>query len=244
MKRTERVVIYSALIALAAVNAVFLLSSTGQAALGEARAYLDSLGPAESIKLMDEDKEMALRNKKGRLAWGDGDFRQTYSVAFVDISRALNPLMDSETYKEEREALAKELEATENDYKAKLDAYGEQLQKLDRETPEAKEKLDEARKLFKEYQDWGVQAMGRKNALDVQHLQKAYKELTNAVDVVADKLNVDIVLRFIPTEKEFKATDAEQALAEIRLRTAVKYPGALDITTEVLQEMSLQDKEG
>lgn len=243
MKSSERTLIYSILVALVAVNAVLLLSSSGRAAFAEARTWLDSLGPADSVKLVDEDgKELALRNKKSRLAWGDGDFRQTYSIAFVDISRALNPMMESDANKEEREKLRKDLEAAEADYKTKLDAIGEQLGKLDRESPEAKEKLDEGRKLYQEYMTWGQESMAKRNALDVAHLQKAYKELTSAVDVVADKLNIDIVLRFIPTEKEFKATDAESALSEIRLRTAVKYPGALDITSEVLQELSLQDK--
>ena len=74
-------------------------------------------------------------------------------------------------------------------------------------------------------------------------MQKAYKELTSAVNVVADKLGVDIVLRFIPTDNEFKAVNGDQALSEVRLRSAVKYPEKLDITSEVLEELSLQDKD-
>jgi Skp family chaperone for outer membrane proteins len=101
--------------------------------------------------------------------------------------------------------------------------------------------IKQAQALYKEYTDWGQDAISRRNALDVQQLQKAYKELVSAVDVVAQKLGIDIVLRFIPTDNEFKAQDAEGALTEIRLRTAVKYPGALDITSEVLEEMSLKE---
>jgi Skp family chaperone for outer membrane proteins len=241
MKRSERTIVYLALVVLAAMNAVVALSSSGRAAFAEASAWLQELGPADAIKLMDGDKEMAVKNKSGRLAWGDGDFKQSYTVGFVDISRALNPLMESAAFTDEREVLRKELEAVENDYKAKLDAYGEEFQGMDRETPQAKEKLDEARKLYQEYMDWGQEAMKKRNELDVKHLQQAYRELVSAVNVVADKLGVDIVLRFIPTDKDFKALDAEGALTEIRLRTAVKYPEKLDITTEVLEEMSVQD---
>lgn len=244
MKSTERAVIYLALAVLGAVNAVFLLSHTGRSALAEAASWLQDLGPADSLKLVDGDKVLVLRNKAGRAAWGDGDFKQTYTIGFVDISKALNPLMEGQTFKEERDALRKELEGVEADYKSKLDGFGEQLQGMEKESPQYKEKIDEARKLYQEYMKWGETAVSKRNELDVKHLQQAYRELVSAVNVVADKLGVDIVMRFIPTDKDFKATDAEQALTEIRLRSAVKYPEKLDITGDVLRELSLQDKEG
>jgi len=244
MKRTERYVIYTALAALGASNLVFLLSSTGQNAFAEAANWLDALGPAESLKLVDGEKELVLKNADGKLTWGDGDFRKTYTVGFVDISRALNPLMEGEALKEERDQLRVELEEVEKDYKARLDAFGQELQTADRESPEGQAKLAEARKLYEEYMEWGQKAVVRRNEMDVQHLQKCYRELTSAVDVVSDNLGVDIVLRFIPTEKDFKAADAEQALTDIRLRTALKYPTDLDITSEVLKELSITETEG
>jgi len=245
MKSAERAVIYSALIVLGAMNVVFFLSHSGQSAMAEAAAWLSDLGPADSLKLVDNDKELVVRNKAGRLAWGDDDFRRTYTVGFVDISRALNPLMESAAFAEEREALRKELDTSEQDYRTKLEAMGEQIQGMDRDSPQTKEKIDEYRKLYEEYMHWAQEtAMPKRNDLDVKHLQQAYRELVSAVNVVADKMNVDIVLRFIATDKDFKAANAEQALTEIRLRTAVKYPEKLDITNEVMQELSLKDKEG
>jgi Skp family chaperone for outer membrane proteins len=243
MKKSERCIVYSALIALAALNAVFLLSSSGRTAFAEASAWLADLGPADSLKLVDGEKEIAVRNKAGRLAWGDGDFKQSYAIGFVDISKALNPLMETQSYADEREALKSELETVENDYKAKLDAFGEELQGMDQQSPQYQEKLTQARTLYQEYMKWGQDAMGKRNELDVKHLQQAYREMASAVNVVADKMGVDIVLRFIPTDKDFKAVDAEQALTEIRLRSAVKYPEKLDITSEVLEELSLQDSD-
>lgn len=247
MKTTERIVLYTALSALGAINAVFLLSSTGRAAIAETVPFLaDVLGPAEAVKLTDGDKEVELRAKDGRLAWSRpdspaGDFKQTYTVGFVDISKALNPLMEQPSFNDERKTLADELDAKDKEYREKLDAFGEELKAADRNDPAAQEKFKEAQALYKEYTDWGKQAIGRRNTMDVAQLQKAYKELVSAVDVVAQKLGVDIVLRFIPTENEFKAVDAEGALTEIRLRAAVKYPTGLDITSEVLEELSLKD---
>jgi hypothetical protein len=243
-KRSERTIVYSALALLGAMNVVFLLSHSGQAALAESAAFIaDVIGPAEAVKLTDGDKELEVRAKGGRVAWGEGEFRQTYSIAFVDSSRALNPMMDGPQYVEEREALAKELEEKENDYRARLEAFKEKLpEDADQNDPAIQEAMTQARALYEEYMEWGRGAIGRRDALDVQHMQRAYRDLTSAVDVVANRLGVDIVLRFIPTESEFKAEDAEGALTEIRLRSAVKYPAALDITSEVLQELGVQDQ--
>jgi Skp family chaperone for outer membrane proteins len=224
------------------LNCVFLLSSAGSQAFAEAAAWLADLGPAESVKLVDGAKEIAVRNRDGRLAWGADDFRQSYTVAFMDISRALNPLMESAAFMDERDQLRKELEAKDAEYKEKLQGYETEIGGIqDKQSPQAQEKIAEARKVYEEYMTWGQEAMQRRGAMDVKHLQQAYKEMASAVNVVSDKLGVDIVLRFIPTENEFKALDAEGALNEIRLRAAVRYPEKLDITSEVLEELSLQD---
>ena len=241
MKRYERAFMYTAMFALLAVNAVFVMSSSGRTAFAEAVAFLQELGPADALKLIgDGGKELEIRAKSGRVAWGEGDFKQTYTTAFVDIGKALNPLMESTQYVEEREALRKELEATEKEYREKLEALQSELRGIDQQSPEFQEKIQAGQALFQEYEKWGRDvAIKRRDEMDVRHLQAAYKELTNAVNVVADKLGVDIVLRFIPAENEFKSANADQALTEIRLRAAVKYPEKLDITSEVLEELSL-----
>jgi hypothetical protein len=243
MKRIERLVIYAALLALGAMNAVFLLSGSGRTALAEAAAWLQDLGPARAVILVDDDREMELRNRRGRLAWGAGEFRQAYTVAFVDIGRAMNPLMESGAFVEEREALRRELEVTERDYQQRLDALGEQLRAMDQASPQFRERFEEAQRLYEEYTRWGqTVALPRRDALDVRHLNTAYMEMASAVNIVADRLGIDIVLRFIPPERDLQAMTAEQALTEIRLRSAVKYPEALDITSEVLEELGLRNQ--
>lgn len=246
MKTTERIVLYTALGFLGAMNLVFLLSNSGRSAFAETVSFLgDVLGPAEAVKLTDGDKEVELRAKDGRLVWTRpdspaGDFRQTYTVGFVDISKALNPLMEGQSFSDERKTLGDELNVKEKEYQERIEAFRGQIEGKDRNDPGVQDALKQAQAVYEEYMAWGKEAIGKRNALDVSQLQKAYKELTSAVDVVAGKLGVDIVLRFIPTEQEFKAQDAEGALTEIRLRAALKYPQGLDITSEVLEELSLQ----
>lgn len=242
MKPTERVVIYTSLCVLSAITLVLLLSSSGRSAFAEASAWLQQLGPAESLILTGEGgKEITIRNKAGRIAWADGDFKQAYTIGFVDLSRALNPLMESESFLDERDALRQEFAPAEADFRSRLERVAEQLRGLEPNSPEFRQRQEEWQRIYQEYGEWAQQVQLRRNQLDVKHLESAYRELTAAVDVVADKLGVDIVLRFIPTEKEFQAQDAEGALTEIRLRAALKYPQGLDITEEVLEELNVQD---
>jgi Skp family chaperone for outer membrane proteins len=242
MKTPERILLWSGLIGLAAINGVWLLSSSGRAAFAETTAFFaDVLGPAEAIKLTDGDKELTLHAKDHRLAWGDDDYKQSYTVAFMDITRVLNPLIEAEALVEERTALQEELSTTEADYRSRIEALREELQGMDRESPEAQAKFIDFRELVQEATEWGQEAMKRKNTLDVQHWEKCYRELASAVNIVAEKNGIDIVLRFIPTDQDFKAQDAEQALTEIRLRTAVRYPEKLDITDQVVDVLGIQE---
>ena len=61
-----------------------------------------------------------------------------------------------------------------------------------------------------------------------------------AVDVVAERRNIDLVYRFVPTEREFEALTPDVAEKEVFLRAALRYPEDLDITNDILEELSLE----
>ena len=63
--------------------------------------------------------------------------------------------------------------------------------------------------------------------------------MIDAVEVVADRNDIDTVYRFIPTDEAFEADNPDQAMVAIRLRTALRYPDELDITDDVMDELSL-----
>ena len=73
------------------------------------------------------------------------------------------------------------------------------------------------------------------------HLEMAYREITAAVNVVADRLEIDLVIRFIPPDDEFVLTNEAAAIDQIRLRSLLRYPEACDITSDVLEELNLED---
>ena len=62
------------------------------------------------------------------------------------------------------------------------------------------------------------------------------------MEVVADRLDVDVVYRFIATSDPFQSQNVEGAVTEVRLRTVLRYPEGLDMTPEVLRELNLKDE--
>jgi len=244
MKRNERAVVYTALAGLAAVNGLLLLGrDQAPAAHASAMPVPEVLGPADGLTLTGADGEVTVKAAKGRLAFGETPFKQTWTVAFVDTGRVLNPLMSAPALVEERTALGEELAAKDKEFQEKLTAKRDEGRTMDPNSPDMPQKAQEFQALMQEYREWAESARARRDALDVQHMEKSYNELVSAVDVVSERKGIDIVYRFIPPEKAFKSLDAEQALTEIRLRTALRAPKDLDITTDVLEELSLSTEE-
>jgi Skp family chaperone for outer membrane proteins len=74
-----------------------------------------------------------------------------------------------------------------------------------------------------------------------EQMQNAYNEILEAVNVVSERMNIDMVLRFIPPDGEFEQTTPDATIMQIRLRTALRLPEGIDITDDVLAELGLDD---
>ncbi len=240
MNNRERLVIYALLAVLLAVNLTGLVGRTTTPALAEDPPT--GVEPASAVALTGTDgaDTLVVRNRKGRLAWGEDAHQQAYTTSYVYIGKVLKPLMQSAALRDDRERLVSELSEAEADFRARLESLRAEFNAMDPETEEAREKTQEAAAVYQEYQAWQQEAMARRARLDATHLERAYRELVEAVEVVADRKGIDLVFRFIPTDEEFAAETPEQALTAIRLRTAIRYPKALDITDDILEELSLE----
>ena len=75
-----------------------------------------------------------------------------------------------------------------------------------------------------------------------KQMQESYDEIIEAVNVVSERMNIDIVLRFIPPDGEFEGGTPDSTIMQIRLRSALRLPDGLDITDEVLSELGLDDE--
>jgi len=245
MNHRERFVVYSLLGALALSQAIVLLSTgAGNAAYAKARAWFDELGPATSVTIVDEENssapEIVLKNKDGKLRFGDSAHTTVFSVGFVHIGKALGQLMDSRSMKDARDRLDEETTAKDEELRNRVVAFQEEHKDVAADDPNIEQIRREYGSLMEEAQRWQMEKAGLREKLVAEQIEQAYRDVVAAVEVVADQEHIDIVYRFIPTDNPFETTSPAAAYDAIRARVAMKYPDGLDLTDKVLDELDLE----
>jgi|TARA_B110000116_G_scaffold260546_1_gene263777 hypothetical protein len=198
------------------------------------------IGPVDSITLAGSDGDLTLRNAEKRIAWGEEKTSQAWSIGFMETGKALQQLMIADHFVEVRDELDDELENGIAVAREALDAImerGRALEPDDPEAPKVRQEWDTAYRNFERLQQKGMKVRGE---LAAKQMEESYNEVLEAVNVVSDRLNIDIVLRFIPPDADFKDKNPESAMMQIRLRTALRLPEGVDITDEVLSELGLE----
>jgi len=250
MSTLERTIFAAVLVLVTAVNLILF----GGNAEGRAFAsrLVSTLGPADALILTDakgaESAEgetaggnpMEVRNREGHLSWSEEPFHRAHSVAFLHIGRPMTRLLQLDVYEERRQELQEELRVREEEFRASLQEKVEAIQSLPEGDPQLPELQQQAQREYERYQQWSQQAQQRSAALEADLIAEAYGEIRNAVDVVAEEQRIDLVLRFIPLDQPMEAATPSQMQMLIRGRTALRYPDALDITLDVMDELNLQ----
>ena len=236
MKTKAYALLFFLLGASVAGNAILLAATEKQE---DEATKAPSLGPASSLTLINDDKEVVLSNLDDRLSWGTNDYQKAYSVAFINVGRVLNPLLSSTQFQEEREQFQDEIKDGEAEYKEQLESLAEQMDGVDPESPEGREIMTQGRAKNQERQEWLRLMMAKRNQLESGHLTTAYQELISAVQIVAERKEIDIVLRTIPPEDEILGKDVDATMLQIRLRSALVYPEDLEITEDVMDELGV-----
>ena len=243
MARTERIVLWTILGLLTLVNLGLLTEGTAPKAL--ATNLADTLGPAAALTLEPAEADepvLSIRNEEGHLAWGTHPQQRLWSVGCVHIGPILTQLMAAEPMEEERTELAEELQGIDEKFTTQLTAIQEEMQELDPEDEATQDVYQRGQALYQEYQQFQQLAGARQQQQQAEQLESAYRELISAVNVVADRIDLDIVMRFIPPDDEFTIANTDTSLKQIQLRTFVRYPEACNITSDVLEELNLEDK--
>ena len=226
---------YIPIIIAAALLASLLLTANLQSSEEDGK-----IGPVDSITLAGSDGDVTLRNAEKRIAWGEEKTSRAWSIGFMETGKALQQLMKADHFIEVRDELDNELEEGIAVARETLDAImerGRALEPDDPEAPEVRQEWDVAYRNFERLQQKGLKVRG---ALAAEQMEESYNEVLEAVNVVSDRLNIDIVLRFIPPDADFKDKTPESAIMQIRLRTALRLPEGVDITDEVLSELGLE----
>ena len=199
------------------------------------------LGPIDSITFAG-DEELTITNADDHISWGEEKTSTVWSVGFMETGKALSQLLQAEHFLDERDDLNEELKdkmSGVRDVLQSLREEGEALDPDDPSAPELRQRWESAYAEFQSMQKIGVEV---RSALIAEQMESSYNEILEAVNVVSERMNIDMVLRFIPPDGEFEQGNPDSTLRQIRLRTALRLPDGIDITEEVLTELGLDAK--
>lgn len=200
-----------------------------------------TLGPADAVAISGSDGDLLLRNEEGRIAWGDAPSARAYSTAFVQVGRALEPLMRADHFLQARGALEEQIGESGMAIRSAMDALIEEGRDLAPDDPSIPDLRRQLEQLRGEYQEFQRDAAKERGILTGGQMRICYEEILAAVNIVAERLEIDLVLRFIPPDDPISAHAPDAVLGQIRLRSALRVPEGLDITDEVLSELGVDD---
>ena len=218
-----------------------LLLTQGSLHAAAALLGLEPLGPASAVVIQGETESnrVELTAADGHLAWGTQASDRAWSEAYVAIGVLLDGLMRSDSFAEDRQQLAKGMQAEERTIIEQIEAIKARMDDAAQDDPELPVLAEEGRRLLQLRQQFIQGAQLRQSELTATQLEAAYRELIEAVKVVAERHKIDIVHRFIPTDEPFGTTNAADALIQIRLRNLLLYPDDLDLTSEVADDLGV-----
>lgn len=236
MNTRERTIVYGALVVLLGMNIAAMCGRGAVAVAGDA----PPAGPAvDELALAGPDQPLVLRNYDKRLGWNDAPYARAFSIGFVHVGRAVGPLLEADQYRDEYERLQEELEALDKEVVDRIEAFRNEHRDVRPDDPQAGQIQRQFQELLQQREEVRQEANRRMGQLGADQIERAYRDLVAAVEVVAERRDIDIVFRFIPTDLPLEAPAPLQAYTGIRGRLVVKYPPQLDITDEVLEELAV-----
>jgi len=199
------------------------------------------LGPADALVLNGKDGTMTVANRSGRVSWSDDATARSHSVATLHVGRIMSALMQSDTFTKEREQLVESHETRGKEFEARYRDLIEKARRVDDDehAPEAPGVRAEIEAFQTEYAAWQETIRSEAEALQSRQYQDSYTRLRDAVDVVADRRKIDLVMRFIPPADKIRAGDQDEIVQQMMSRTFVRVPESIDITEDILREMNL-----
>ena len=238
MHRVERITVHTLIVVL--LIAVFSdRPFPGTTADAEPSRPEEVRGPADGLLLLQDGKEVEVTATGNGLAWGKRPTDRAWSLGAVDVPRLLGRLMDSERFADERKALREEAEAQNRDFEERIESFRAEYGELTPEDPEFATAQGTWQAIMQEYQEWQKGTMAIQQKLGAEQVETAYRELVEAVDIVAEREGVEIVVRFVPVSDPFQTDDLDRASDQVRRRLLLRYPDAIDLTSKVESELGL-----
>ncbi len=203
------------------------------------RALPADLGPADALILSGKEGTMSLRNESGRVAWADAATARSYAVGCVHIDKIMKGLLGSERYSAERKKFDDEAQSQGEEFEKK----SKDLQSTYPDPKPGDPNFEDARKAFltlqAEYEQWMREIQRIQSKHMAEQVEKAYRDVIAATEVVAQRGGVDLVYRFMPPDREFGSQELADAMLQVQARPFLKYPAGIDLTDEVAKELAL-----
>jgi Skp family chaperone for outer membrane proteins len=238
MHRIERIIVHVVLLALL-VTLFADFEGPGRSAIGDEPRPADKLGPADEVLLRGDDGELVLTNTKGRLAFGERPTERIWSIGAVNVSRLLSSLMDADRFGEARTELQEEAAEQNTAYETRFKAFDQENADITPESPDFPRVQAQFKQMMQEYQNWQQGTMAIRQKLGAEQIESAYRELIEAVDIVAERQGIDLVTQFVPTGDPFESETMDIASQQVRRRGLLRYPDEIDITEAVADELGL-----
>jgi len=242
MRASERLLVAVTLL-IGLLNLLILAASHGPRAIGAASSWIADV-TAERLVLTaggDDNDVVTLSARDGRVAWGEDAVSRAHSTAFADVYRVLDAVMTSSTYEDRRTELREEYDDRMSAVQAEYEAFVEANRDIGPDHPAYEEAANRFQALVERRDSLNAEANNAFARLVGLQIEEAYREIVEAVEVVSDRRDIDLVVRFVPTRKAFEGNTPEAARRAVSVRTALRYPDGLDITDAVLEEMALSD---
>jgi len=231
-----------AVLVTAALAAAALLSGLDRTAIATALPAADELGPTDAVALRGKDGEIRVRNEGGRPAWGTEPTARAWSMAAVNSDRIMKLLLRSERFDEERKQLEESGREKDAEFRRRFQDLESKYKDLTPDSPGFADGRAEVEAFFREVEQFRKETGDRLGKLQAEQIERAYREMAAAIDVVAERQKIDVVFRFVPTSQAFESGTAADAMLQVQVRTFLRYPEEIDVTAEVMKEMSLKDE--
>lgn len=225
-----------------AVGALATLSFSGSPA-NATRILPSDLGPADALILTGKDSTLTVSNQGGRVGWSDSPNARAYSVGCVHTDRVMKGILSSERFTSERQKF---------DDEARLQGgeFEQRSKTLQEKYPDVKPgdaTFDQARQEFAalqgEYEKWFAALQKIQSKHMAEQVEQAYRELATALEIVADRKQVDFVYRFVPADRAFGSVELSDAMMQVQSRPFLRYPAAIDLTEDLVKELGLPSAE-
>ncbi|MDZ4828963.1 MAG: OmpH family outer membrane protein [Phycisphaerae bacterium] len=213
----------------------------------EAGAATD-LGPADALILNDakpakgqEGKPVRVKAEGGRVSWSDQPTARAWSMAAVNVDRTMKAILSGSTYADKRKELETETKKQDEEFGKRLEELKKKYSNLEPNSPDVGQAQQEFNALRDEYNRWREGSLRINEKLVAEQIEKGYRELINAVEILSDKEGIDLVVRFLPTAEPFAADNLAGAREQVIGRSLLRYPEAIDITAEILKELGVKE---